>query len=152
MAQFTRTTQCLKFSCYELCKFETGIYVCWIIFFWSQTTGQPLVLWEITSPAGPLEPNTLGYGYKLGFYWWNWTVQTLQDPEHGCWGQGPDTGTILNRWAPNAQSRIICMDNSLLWFCFLFICIWFYEQTKAADLSTTLTSSPSFSAPPPAPN
>lgn len=33
MAQFTRTTQCLKFSCYELCKFQTGVYVCWITFF-----------------------------------------------------------------------------------------------------------------------
>ena len=41
MAQLTRTTQCLKFSCYELCKFETSIYVCQIVFLvtdnWSTT-------------------------------------------------------------------------------------------------------------------
>lgn len=107
---------------------------------------RPLVSWEITSSAGPLGPNSLGYSDNLGFHSWSWTLQTFQDPEHGRWWQGLDKGTMLNRQAANAQSRIIRMGSSLLWFYSLFIRIWFHEWTKAADLSTAPTCSPSLPA------
>lgn len=139
-AQFTRTTQCLKFSCYDLYNCEIHIYVCQIIFFGHRL----LASWEITSLAGPLGPNSLGCSNNLIFCWWSWTLRTFQDPEHGCWWQDLDMGTMLNRQAPNAQSRIICMGK--IWFYSLFICIWFHEWTKAADLSTALACSPSLSA------
>lgn len=115
----------------------TVVSVCQL-FFWPQTSGQPSVLWEITSEIGPLEPNTVGYRNNLVFIEGT-KLCKLFKAQNTASEAGAPRQVPHWREEPQKQFRVICMDNGLLWFRLLFIATGFYEETKAARWFTTLT-------------